>query len=203
MEDLRKYGLKVYFSLKNYVDISQISVQAILKLFGTLIISLVFSFGCQIWFHKTAFANQVTNETFESSPNNCITRIAVDSIERLHLRFLRWTLRVHKKALNVFCWGDTGRCPLLQKIAKQTVDYFERLEGMFLVNCNQLTRHAFEDQRRLALPWFKKMSEVIGQCASRKSISQQCCGPYATHSGHMVKLQLKEIFKNLWAKVFY
>ena len=122
MEELRKRGLRAYISLKNLVDISQLSVQAILKLFDASIILPVLSYGCQIWFHKTAFANQVTNETFESSPNNCITRIAADSIKRLHLRFLRWTLRVHKKALNVFCWGDTGRCPLLQKVAKQSVD---------------------------------------------------------------------------------
>ena len=37
MEELRKKGLRAYFSLKNLVDISQLSVQAILKLFVALI----------------------------------------------------------------------------------------------------------------------------------------------------------------------
>ena len=66
---------------------------------------------------------------------------------------------------------------------------------------DQLARHAFEDQRHLALPWFNMMSELIGQCASKNSISQQRGGPYAIRSGDMVKLQLEEMFKQLWAKV--
>ena len=200
MEELRKKGLRAYFSLKNLVDIRHLSVQAILKLFDALILPVA-SYGCQIWFHKTAFMNQFVNRTFESRPTNCIAKIATDSIERLHLRFLKWTLGVHKKASNIFCWGDSGRCPLLQKVAKQTVDYYERLDGMSLSNCNQLARHAFEEQRHLALPWFKNMSELIELCASRNSICQQSGQPYAVRSGEMVKLQLENIFKQLWAKV--
>ena len=53
---------------------------------------------------------------------------------------------------------------------------------MCQANCNQLARYAFEDQRQLALPWLKKMSELIEQCASRNGISQQCGGPYIQHA---------------------
>ena len=58
MEELKKKGLRAYFSLKNLVDINELSVNSILKLFDALIILPVVSYACQIWFYKTAFVNQ-------------------------------------------------------------------------------------------------------------------------------------------------
>ena len=199
MEELRKKGLRAYFSLKSLVDISQLSIPAIFKLFDALIVP-VLSYGCQIWFHKTAFTNQFIRKTFESKPSEYISKLASDPIERLHMKFLKWTLGVHKKTSNLFCWGDTGRCPLLQSISKQSVDYFYRLEGMTVANSENLVRHAFEDQRRLALPWFKRMSELINQCVSMNNVCQQTGDTYATRSGAIVKLQLEKAFKLTWAK---
>ena len=151
-----KKGLRAYFSLKNLVDVRQLSVRSMLKLFDALILP-VLSYGCQIWFYKTTFAKQFNSKTPQNKPDDFISKLACDPIERLHLRFLKWTSGLHKKAPNIFCWGVTGRCPLQQKLSKQTVDYFDRLENLSTANCDHLVRHAFEDQKGLNLPWHKGM----------------------------------------------
>jgi hypothetical protein len=131
---IREKGLNLaYFSLKYLVEVRQLSARAMLKLFDALILP-VLSYGCQIWFFKTALAKQFNSKTSQSKHDDFITKLACDPIERLHLRFLKWTLGLNKKASNIFCWGDTGRCPLLQKLSKQTVDYFDRLENLSTAN---------------------------------------------------------------------
>jgi hypothetical protein len=199
MDNLRKKGLRAYFSLKNLVDIRQLSVRAILKLFDALILPVV-SYGCQIWFFKTAFVNQFISKTFDSKPEEFISKMAADPIERLHLKFLKWTLGLHKKASNIFCWGDTGRCPLLQSITKQTVDYFERLECMSIANCNNLARHAFEEQRNLNLSWFKRMSELIELCVSMNNADGGGVSSRFSRNGATVKHQLQTIFNQAWER---
>ena len=199
MDDLRKKGLRAYFSLKNLVDIRQLSVRAIFKLFDALILPVI-SYGCQIWFHKTAFVNQFISGNFASRPVECLSKISADPIERLHLRFLKWTLGVHKKASNIFCWGDTGRCPLLQTISKQTIDYFERLENMSS-SCDYLVRHAFEEQRNLSLPWFKNMSGLIERCTSLNNGCEQGSSSRTIRNGALVKLQLETTFNEIWGRV--
>jgi hypothetical protein len=68
MNELRKEGLRAYFSLKNLVNISELSVHAILKLFDTLILPVV-SYGCPIWLPNTWFIRQAVSGKLETEPN--------------------------------------------------------------------------------------------------------------------------------------
>ena len=52
MDELRKKGLRSYFSLKNLVDISELTVKTLFKLFDALILPVV-SYGCQVWLPST------------------------------------------------------------------------------------------------------------------------------------------------------
>ncbi|KAL5266216.1 hypothetical protein ACHWQZ_G003583 [Mnemiopsis leidyi] len=90
--------------------------------------------------------------------------MASDAIERLHLKFLKWALGLHKKASNLFCWGDTGRCPVIQKIAKQSADYFNRLNSMSLDNVNSLARHSFS---------FEEQKSLNRRCSSKLEFYRQ------------------------------
>ena len=196
MEELKKKGLRAYFSLKNLVDINELSINSILKLFDALILPVV-SYACQIWFYKTAFVNQVSSGNFENKPCESIKKIVLDPIERLHIKFLKWTLGVHKKTSNVFCWGDTGRTPLLQKISKQATDYFERLEIMNVTKKDCLVRHAFAEQKALILPWYQSMSKII-------NISKSATEDHGNHTpsqGLLVKDELGKRFEQMWTKV--
>ena len=153
MDNLRKKGLRAFYSLRNLVDIQELSVNAILKLFDALILP-VLSYGSQTWLYKSAFTSQVLNSNLKNNPQEALKKIATDPIERLHLKFLKWILGMHNKTSNIFCWGDTGRSPLLLRLAKQAVDYFERLDALSKSNTSTLTRQAFEEQKKLNLSGF-------------------------------------------------
>ena len=47
MDELHKKGLRAYFSLKNLVDISELTVNTLFKRFDVLILPVVF-YGCQV-----------------------------------------------------------------------------------------------------------------------------------------------------------
>ena len=56
---LRKKGLRAYFSLKNTIDLSSIAKAAVFKLFDSLILPVV-SYGCQVWLTKTELGSMST-----------------------------------------------------------------------------------------------------------------------------------------------
>ena len=116
MDELRKKGLRAYFSLKSLVDINELAVRSMFKLFDALILPVV-SYGCQIWFHNIIFMKLVVAGKFESQPKESIRKISTDSIEKLHLKFLKWTLGVHKKRLTSFA-GMTAAEVHLSKRSK-------------------------------------------------------------------------------------
>ena len=150
-DELRKKGLRAYFSLKNLVDISELTVKTLFKLFDALILPVV-SYGCQVWLPSTWMIRLVLSKKIEDQPTYSVKKISSDPIENLHLKFLKWTLGVHRKTSNAFCWGDSGRAPLTQKLAKQAVDYYERLEAIRTTKPSQLVGHAFEEQKKLNQP---------------------------------------------------
>ena len=190
MDELRKKGLRAYFSLKNLVDISELTVKTLFKLFDALILPVV-SYGCQVWLPSTWMIRLALSKKIEEQPTYSVKKISSDPIENLHLKFLKWTLGVHRKTSNAFCWGDSGRAPLTQKLAKLAVDYYERLEVIRTTEPSQLVGHAFEEQKKLNLPWFERMSALTKLVQDR---------PNGTRTGAMVRDELQTRFENLWRK---
>ena len=76
-----------------------------------------------------------------------IRKMATNPLEKLHLKFLKWALRVHKKCSNIACYGDSGRYPLAVsvKLPKQVVSYYNRLDNLNAANDPSLVRHVFFD----------------------------------------------------------
>ena len=192
MEELRKKGLRAYFALKSLVDINELSTSSIIKLFDALILPVV-SYGCPIWTHNTTFTKEFISGRSETQPTECLKRIATDPIEKLHLKFLKWNLGLHKKASNIFCWGDTGRCPLVQKISKQAVDFFERLSSLSISKADCLARHAFDEQKKLKLPWHTNMLSLINLHQQSASDSNIRIG-----TGTSVRDMLQSKFHTVW-----
>ena len=67
MDELRKKGLRAYFSLKNLVDISELTVNTLFKLFDALILPVV-SYGCQVWLPSTWMIRLVLSKKIEDQP---------------------------------------------------------------------------------------------------------------------------------------
>ncbi|KAL5253101.1 hypothetical protein ACHWQZ_G015761 [Mnemiopsis leidyi] len=122
-DELRKKGLKAYFALKSIINLGELSTRSVFKLFDALILPVV-SYGCQSWLQETNFVKAVISEV---DGKRILQKLAADPLEKLHLRFLKWTLQVHKKCANLTCYGDTGRFPLVIQLAKQAISYFNRL----------------------------------------------------------------------------
>ena len=82
-------------------------------------------------------------------------------MEKLHLKFLKWTLRVHKKCSNLACYGDSGRYPLAVKLSKQFVSYYNRLDSLNAADDPSLVRHAFVEQGLRKLSWYQSTKTLL------------------------------------------
>ena len=80
------------------------TVRSVFKLFDALILPVV-AYGCKTWLHETSFVKPKA-VTKNNDGKAFLQKLATDPLEKLHLRFLKWTLQVHKKAqiLQVMLW---------------------------------------------------------------------------------------------------
>ena len=90
-----------------------------------------------------------------------LRQMAADPMERLHLKFLKWTLLVHKKCSNLACYGDSGISPLYIRLAKQATSYFNRLDSPDAGENSTLVRHAFAEQKKSRLGWYTNMKKLL------------------------------------------
>ena len=127
--ELRTKGLRAYFSLKQMVDTKSLSVESHLRLFNSLIVPII-TYCCQIWLFDTSFLKMIANNTLHIDPRSSINKISNDSVENIHLKFIKWTLVLTAKATNLVCWGDTGRFPIVVNAFKQVLGFVKRLESL-------------------------------------------------------------------------
>ena len=91
-----------------------------------------------------------------------------DTLEKCHLKYLRYSLGVNKRAPNLAVYGDCGRFPLAIEATIHTIKYLQRL-----FNCNEsdntLLYNTFHESCKLtsANSWFHKVSVFL----SRMNIS--------------------------------
>ena len=187
-DELRKKGLRAYFSLKKLLDLKNLSTQSIFKLFDSLIVPII-SYGCSVWLYNTNFFKLLASGKLLNDTKNSMRRIALDPIERIHLKLLKWTILVNKKAANIPCWGDSGRVPLVIKHLKQTFDFYRRLEILDHNNINSLARHTFVEQRNHALPWYNEMQSFL-----------HILNLTTETSSTVISSTTKEMFEGLWYK---
>ena len=185
-DDLRKKGLRAYFSLKRLVDLKSLSIRSIFKLFDSLIVPVT-SYGCSVWLHTTKLFKLISNGKISLNIKNSLRVISLDPLERLHIKFLKWTLLVHAKASNLACWGDSGRVPIVIQLAMQTLDYYKRLEQLDYYDTNCLVRHAFVEQRNLLLPWFNDTQNFVANL----NITGET-------SSNVIRNKCIDAFKELW-----
>ena len=184
-DELKKKGLRAYFSLKSLIDLRQLSTKSVFKLFDALILP-VCSYGCQVWIATTPFFSLLASGKIKINSTNSIKKIYTEALEQIHLKFLKWTLSVHKKTSNLACWGDSGRMPLVLTLAKQVKDYFNRLDAMDAANEDTLVRHAFVEQRILNLAWYNNIQKSTDALGTQSD------------NGTQFREQAKRLFDDLW-----
>lgn len=122
-DELYNKALKAYFKLKRELIPYNPSVRTSLHLFDHTI-SPILLYGCEIWgsfnIHRPRFRNG--NLPFSSIYKDL-------KCEKLHLKFCKNILGVHKKATNFAVLSELGRFPLYFNIIITLLNYWHRLES--------------------------------------------------------------------------
>ena len=85
-----------------------------------------------------------------------------DTLEKCHLKFLRYTLGVNKHAPNLAVYGDSGRFPLATFSVINTIKYLHRILNITeQENC--LLYNAFIENRTLNITnsWYNKIDSLL------------------------------------------
>ena len=129
---------------------SNISFDANIKLFDALVKPILL-YGCQVLAPHTTIFKNIAEMNNSGTNEKYFTYLQNDSYEKFHLKFLKWSCGVHRKASNIAIWGETGRKPLILNAIKLTIDYFDRAET---ANTTSLLHKSFCEQKKLNLDWY-------------------------------------------------
>ena len=145
-QDLLQRGFKAVFKLTSIFKFSKPNVSTCLHLFDH-VIKPVLLYGAEVW-GDHCFTN--TDRLYNTLKN--------DIVEACHIKFLRYTLGVSKKAPNLGIYGDTGRFPISFNAAVSATKYWHRLAN-FNDQTNKLMTVAYNaskhnDSKR---SWFKNI----------------------------------------------
>lgn len=193
---LRKKGLRAYFSLKNTIDLSSIAKAAVFKLFDSLILPVV-SYGCQVWLTRTELLKCISPDNTKNA-REVLKAISQDPMENLHLSLMKWTMGVRKNTTNIPIWGDCGRCPIGVQMIKLLIDFHNRLTQLDDANSAQIVRHAFAEQRSMGLEWYRTTQMLYHRFDPEALARSQRSSKSALPNSTLVKKRAEEWFKGEW-----
>ena len=147
-------SLKAIFALKsNILDYDLINNSLKLKLFDTLVRPIL-SYGAEIWIGDyTTKLNSLDNLPFE----------------KIHNRFCKYLLGVHKKASNFASRLEFGREPIFNFICSQSFKYYSHLSQLPDV---RLLKEAFELDKTLFQDGYKSWYSRVHNFMQKFSITE-------------------------------
>ena len=169
--------------MKKTIDINSLSVESVLKLFDSLVLP-VLTYGIEVWFWNTEMAAILSGKS--SLSIKCLSR---DSLEKIQMQIIKWTLNVHKRSSNIGCYGETGRQPIGVKCRPQILRYLSNLErssvGIDEANATgvPLVILAFLEQQKLLLRWYSNIKGIYtrhstASSAHIESIKRRCSNEF-------------------------
>ena len=148
MVNLSTKALRAYFSMKRTLNVTALTCSSMLKLFDCLIRPIA-TYSSQIWLPSTKAFKAIVHG------KELIPSCTKDKLELTHLKMLKWMCGIHKKASNLFCYGDSGRIPLSIGAIGQGIKYYRRVRDIDDSNGNNyLVKHAFQEQKSLSMDWY-------------------------------------------------
>ena len=123
--NLFQRAMKASFKLEKKLSSCNPSVNTMLHLFDHTIKPIAL-YGCEIWgmFNTKSSACKRSNEYIF---NNIFLD---DHADRLHLKFLKHILGVHRKTTNIGVLSEMGRYPIYISIVISMIKYLHRLEKL-------------------------------------------------------------------------
>jgi hypothetical protein len=112
-ENVYNKSIKAYFALRSKLsNVVNVSMKLNLKLFDSMI-KPIYTYGSEIWISD-----------FDISKPN----IDQYPFEKIHNKFCKYTLGVHKKSSNFASKCELGRLPSLAYITQQTLKFYKRIQ---------------------------------------------------------------------------
>ena len=169
--ELKQKAMRALYGLKNTINKSKLSFRSLTTLFDSLIKPIVL-YGapiytpnmsiikaiCKNWHHCQ---NTTTRHPTPRQPpldQGLLRKIGLTNCEKVHLHFLKWALRVHRRASNAGVWGESGRYPLVYECINLTLNYVRRLQKL---NNNSLVSLAFKEQQNMKLDWYRGIEPLL------------------------------------------
>ena len=103
-QDLADRGLRALFSIQGIAyELIDPKPELLCMLFDRLVLPVLL-YSCELWGFHTAVA-----------------------VERVHLKFCKWVLKVAKSTTNEMVYGELGRCPLILEKKVRIVKYWLKI----------------------------------------------------------------------------
>lgn len=136
--DLYRRASKANFKLCKYFNNLNINVRTMLHLFDNMV-KPVLLYGSEIWSTINTNSTKINKDNF--SLFSCFDDMPC---EKLHLKFMKFAVGVHKKACNDGVYGELGRFPLYFSAIVSCMKYFIRITQP---HCSQLLSNAFAESK--------------------------------------------------------
>ena len=144
-KDLLDRGMKAMFKLTSMFKVCQPSYNTCMHLFDC-IVKPVLIYAADICGYKISRCKSLYNE------------LKNDVFEKCHLRFIRFTIGVNRKAPKLGLYGESGRVPLLCSAAVSYLKYWHRMVNM---KEGTLLSNAYDHNSKNVTPWFKGVKRLL------------------------------------------
>ena len=143
VRELCKQASRAMFALISKCRKFDLPVDLQLELFDSLVVPIL-TYNCEVWGH--------TN---------------IDPIEKLHLKFLKYVLRVKTSTCNSMVYGELGRYPLSVRVKKQMVAFWAKTlycKSSKLSAITLNTMFAMHQEGHYSSPWLLNVKRTLDQC---------------------------------------
>lgn len=155
-EHLSKQGNKAAYSLRKTFRNENVQVDTIFHLFDSLV-NPILTYGAEIWFPYMFTSKNDTND-IENFFERCISNECLH--ESVHVKFCRFILGVHKKAMWIPVLAEIGRFPLGLNMLSQSISYWAHI---LKTENKSLIHQIYEEMLNQAPknPWLTFIKELL------------------------------------------
>lgn len=185
--ELYKKGLKAYFKLQKDFLSHNPNPKTSIHVFDHTIKPILL-YGCEIWGSFNPLTAKFRNGVL------ALDKIYSNNIsEKLHNKFCKFILGVHKKTTNFAVLSELGRFPLHFDIVKNIISYWLRLENL---SSFPLLQDAYKHSQLLhgqnKSSWYGSLQQILLNIPEFLNINN------TNISKHSLKQTLKEAYLKLW-----
>ena len=158
------------YSVISKSRVHSLSIDCIMELFDRILLPIV-TYGCEVW----GFSN-------------------IDLLERFHLKFCKYILKIRRTSPNFMVYGELGRYPISVDIKVRTIMYWANLVQP---KREKLPSKLYMLAVKFDLPWVKNVKKIFDDCGLSYIWNNQSFVNRNWLKSH-VKMILMDQYKQFW-----